>query len=84
VTTASADCWRRANQRARPIIYQSRLNGTGGTYRGANKELKRGSLASRWRRAQRGANAQLNRLALERQWKSQSGLKLLLCDNAPS
>jgi len=46
VPTASTYCWRCANQRARPIIYHSRLNGTGGTYRSANKELKSGSLAS--------------------------------------
>jgi len=46
VPTASADCWRCANQRARPVIHHGRLSGTGGTYRSANKELKSGSLAS--------------------------------------
>jgi len=47
VTTASADCWRRANQRARPIfISHSLLIGTCATYWSANKELKSGSLAS--------------------------------------
>jgi len=46
VTTASTDCWRRANQRARPVIHHGRLSGTGDTYRDANKELENGSSAS--------------------------------------
>jgi len=46
VTTASADCWRHANQRARPVISLNRKIGTGIIDRSANMKLKSGSLAS--------------------------------------
>jgi len=46
VPTASAPGWRRANQRARPVISHDRQIGTGIIDRSANMELKSGSLAS--------------------------------------
>jgi hypothetical protein len=56
VLTASAICWRRANQRARQLLFPFLIISAFYDH-SANKELKSGSLARRCRRAQRGGNA---------------------------
>jgi len=55
VTTASAICWRRANQHVRHLFLDVAI-ATDINYQRANKELKSGSFAPHCRRGQRGGN----------------------------